>query len=79
MCWLARNREWTSIAQLAADIVPAISKADLLEALETLNWRSLLEKQSGRYTLQSVMMEYVTEDLIERVTRELENKTKQKL
>ena len=74
MYWLAINREWTSIAELAADIGFAGTKADILEALEGLNWHSLLEKQSGSYTQQPVVMEYVTEVLIERVTRELATK-----
>jgi len=71
MYWLAINREWTSIAELAADIVPKISRASLLEALESLRWRSLLEKQAGAYTQQPVVMEYTTDKLIEQVCDEL--------
>jgi len=71
MHWLAINREWTSIAELAADIVPKISRANLLEALESLRWRSLLEKQAGAYTQQPVVMEYTTDKLIEQVCDEL--------
>ena len=71
MYWLAINREWTKISELAADIVPTVSKPKLLEALESLRWRSLIEKQSGSYTQQPVVMEYVTERLIEQVTGEI--------
>ena len=71
MFWLAINREWTTISELAEDIIPTVSRADLIEALESLNWRSLLEKQSGSYTQQSVVMEYVTERLIEQVCTEI--------
>ena len=71
MYWLAINQEWTKISELAADIVPAVSKPKLLEALESLRWRSLIEKQVGSYTQQPVVMEYVTERLIEQVTREI--------
>ncbi len=71
MYWLAINREWTKISELAADIVPAVSQSKLLEALESLCWRSLIEKQVGSYTQQPVVMEYVTERLIEEVTREI--------
>ena len=71
MYWLAINREWTQIAELAADIVPPVTKPKLLEALESLCWRSLVEKQVGRYTQQPVVMEYVTERLLEQVTREI--------
>jgi WD40 repeat protein len=83
MYWLASNREWTSIAELTVDLIPAVSKAELLGALESLNWRSLIEiaprslieKQAGRYTQQPVVMEYVTERLIQHITRELETGT----
>ncbi len=75
MYWLAINREWTKISELAADIIPAVSKPKLLEALESLRWRSLIEKQPGSYTQQPVVMEYVTERLIEQVTREIAQTT----
>jgi WD40 repeat protein len=71
MYWLAINREWTTIAELAEDILPAVPRARLLEMLESLRWRSFIEKQAGSYTQQSVVMEYVTDRLIEDVAREL--------
>ena len=79
MYWLAINREWTTISELTEDIIPAVSKGNLLEALESLSWRSLIEKatptliekQTGSYTQQPVVMEYVTESLIEKVTSEI--------
>jgi hypothetical protein len=71
MYWLAINRERTSIAELQDDIIPAASKGKLLETLESLNWRSLIEKQSGSYTQQPVVMEYVMEQFIEQVITEL--------
>ncbi len=71
MYWLSINREWTSIPELAEDIIPTISKVKLIEALESLTWRSLIEKQAGKYTQQPVVMEYVTERLIEQVSAEL--------
>ncbi|GAB4386820.1 MAG: NB-ARC domain-containing protein [Elainellaceae cyanobacterium] len=77
MYWLAINRDWTSIAELAADIVPIISRAELLETLESLSWRSLIEKRAGRYTQQPVVMEYVTNQIIERVCAEIAHELKQ--
>ncbi|NJR62420.1 MAG: hypothetical protein HC769_28610 [Cyanobacteria bacterium CRU_2_1] len=71
MYWLAINREWSSISELAADIVPTVSKAELLEALESLSWRSLIEKQSGKYTQQAVLMEYVSNHIIQQVCHEI--------
>ncbi len=77
MYWLGINREWTGISELAGDIVPTVSKPKLLEALESLSWRSLIEKQIGSYTQQPVVMEYVTERLIEQVTREIIAQTRE--
>ncbi|MBD2194818.1 MULTISPECIES: WD40 domain-containing protein [Calothrix] len=71
MYWLAINREWTAIAQLEADIVPAVSRASLLESLESLTWRSFIERRSGEYTQQPVIMEYVTDCLIRQLVSEL--------
>jgi WD40 repeat protein/DNA-binding Xre family transcriptional regulator len=73
MYWLAINRESTAIAELESDLVPAVPRGKLLEALESLWARTLiekavptwLEKQSACYTQQPVVMEYVTECLIE--------------
>ena len=71
MYWLGINREWTTISELTEDIVPTVSKGNLLEALESLIWRSLIERQAGSYTQQPVVMEYVTDRLIEQVTHEI--------
>lgn len=43
MNWLAINREETTIDQLDADIIPTVSKARLLEVLERLGRRCLIE------------------------------------
>ncbi|MGB3312465.1 MAG: NB-ARC domain-containing protein [Nodosilinea sp.] len=79
MYWLAINREWTELATLQADIVPAITRSNLLEALESLTGRSLVEKRvqkgkskpTGEYTQQPVVMEYATDSLIQQLTTEL--------
>lgn len=71
MFWLAIDREWTSIEELQEDIVPGVAIAQLLEALESLCWRSSIERKAGKYTQQSVVMEYVTERLIEHICREI--------
>ncbi|HEY9817911.1 MAG TPA: hypothetical protein V6D20_19210 [Candidatus Obscuribacterales bacterium] len=72
MTWLVINRNWTAIAELATDLVPPVPKVKLLEALESLRWRGLIETQNKRYTLQPVVMEYVTDQLIEQINQELE-------
>lgn len=73
MYWLAVNRSWTSIAELEADLVPPMGRKDLLEALGALRWRNLIEQQTGQYTQQSVVMEYVCDRLIEQVCTEIQS------
>jgi len=72
--WLAINREWTAIAELAEDIWPTVSRSDLFEALESLSWRSLIETRAGQYTQQPVIMEYVTERLVNQICTEIGNR-----
>ncbi len=64
MYWLTINREWTTLAELRQDIVPMVSHRELLEAIESLKRRSLIETQLGSFTQQPVVMEYVTERLV---------------
>ncbi|MEG4319313.1 MULTISPECIES: NB-ARC domain-containing protein [unclassified Microcoleus] len=63
MCWLAIDREWVSFAQLRADLNAGVSPTQLMEALQNLKWRSLIETNAGQFTLQPVVMEYVTQTL----------------
>lgn len=79
MYWLAINREWTAIAELLADIVPPVAKARVMESLESLVWRSMVERRvpqgearpASQYTQQPVVMEYVLEHLTQQLTTEL--------
>ncbi|NMF63389.1 Fis family transcriptional regulator [Brasilonema octagenarum UFV-E1] len=74
MYWLAIHREYVSLKELKDDLIttqqPAIS---ILEAVESLLRRSLIEKEagSGRFRQQSVVMEYITEQLIEKAYQEM--------
>jgi WD40 repeat protein/DNA-binding Xre family transcriptional regulator/DNA-binding HxlR family transcriptional regulator len=72
MYWLTINREWLSLTELQGDIIPAISSKALLEALESLQLRSLIEKKSGNFTQQPVIMEYVIDQLIKQVCQEIQ-------
>lgn len=71
MYWLAINREPSLIAELQTDLIPAVSKSKLIEAIGILRWRSLIDKTINHYTQQPVIMEYVTERLIEQVCEEV--------
>ncbi|WP_414561815.1 NB-ARC domain-containing protein [Anabaena sp. CCY 9613] len=79
MYWLAINRESVTFAELREDIVSPVPHAKLLEAIESLGRRSLIEKatptlvenNTATFTLQPVVMEYMTQVLIERVCEEI--------
>ncbi|MDZ7959334.1 MAG: NB-ARC domain-containing protein [Aulosira sp. DedQUE10] len=65
---LAVKQKWVTLTELQQDVLPQISEGELLEALLSLQRRSLLEQQSGRYTQQPVVMEYVTNNLMGQVS-----------
>ncbi len=69
--WLAIGREAVSISQLLADFIPSGFRAQLLAALQSLDRQSLIEKSSGGFTLQPVVMEYVTAIFIDRICEEI--------
>lgn len=71
MYWLAINREWTSLSDLQTDVVPPVARSRLLEVMESLGRRSLIEVKSGQFTLQPVVMEYVTAEIIEQACAEI--------
>jgi WD40 repeat protein/ABC-type dipeptide/oligopeptide/nickel transport system ATPase subunit len=73
MYWLAIERHWSSLADLHPQLVPATTKPRLLAAVESLRRRSLIELSQGKFTQQAVVMEYMTERLIDRVVRDLTN------
>jgi WD40 repeat protein/serine/threonine protein kinase len=79
MYWLAINREPVSLSNLREDIVSKTAHTQLIEAVESLLRRSLIEKvapklleqTATRFTQQAVVMDYMTERLIEQITQEI--------
>jgi WD40 repeat protein len=74
MLWLAILREPVTVPQLANVLVNPLPGAQLLEALDTLRGRSLIERGTvkGSFTLQSVVLEYTTTRLIGAAASEIE-------
>ena len=72
MYWLAINREAVSLSELREDIVSLESPPKLIEAVQSLVRRSLIEKSAALFTLQPVVMEYLTDRLIEQVCAEIQ-------
>ncbi len=71
MNWLAINREPVTIADLQADLVIKLPQPKLMEVMESLRWRSLIESSAIGFTQQPVVMESVTESLIEQMAKEI--------
>ncbi len=72
LTWLAVLREWTELPTLAQVLHPRVLRAQLLEALEALGRRSLLERgRQASFSLQSVVMEYLTDVLVEHLSEEV--------
>ncbi len=72
LTWLAVVREWTTLDALVQVLQPRVLRAQVLEALEALSRRSLLERgQQASFGLQSVVMEYLTDELSERLAEEI--------
>ncbi len=69
MYWLAINREPLSYLELQDDLAK-IPKSKLLETLESLERRSLIGQNCAKFTQQPVVIEYVTEKLIEQICEE---------
>jgi WD40 repeat protein len=71
MYWLAIERQSVNVQQLLTNFVPQVTPARLLETLMSLERRSLIEKHQTLFTLQPVVMEYVTHQLIKQIEREI--------
>jgi hypothetical protein len=79
MYCIAINREGVTPAKLQDEILPKVPWRELLEALESLQARSLIEKASptlmetvdAGLTQQPVIREYVTERFIQAIEQEI--------
>jgi WD40 repeat protein/serine/threonine protein kinase len=72
LIWLAIEREAVGPDQLQANIVRSILRRELLESLRNLHRRSLLEQAKNGFTLQNVVMEFLTDYLVGTVCQEIE-------
>ncbi|MEZ4869266.1 MAG: BTAD domain-containing putative transcriptional regulator [Caldilineaceae bacterium] len=90
LLWLAIEREPLTLAQLSANLAPPVPMTLLLEAVNSLRRRALLEReieanhpadahQGHGFLLQNVVTEYLTALFVEQICRELEAGTPQRL
>lgn len=77
MLWLTILREPVTVPQLANVLIHPLPGAQVLEALDTLRGRSLIERGQvkGSFTLQSVVLDFATTHLIAVAASEIERGT----
>ena len=73
LSWLAILREPVTLDDLLAVLVTPLSRGQVLEAVDGLRRRSLIERgqRVGNFTLQSVVLEYVTTKLVTTASEEI--------
>jgi len=73
LVWLTIEREWVGLEVLKANLASTLTADDLLAALMALRRRSLVERgeSSAVFTLQPVVMEFVTQWLVTQMSEEI--------
>jgi WD40 repeat protein/transcriptional regulator with XRE-family HTH domain len=74
LVWLAILREPVTLQELLARLSAPLQRAHVLEAVESLRRRSLIEPvpRQGSFTLHAVVMEYVSARLITEIISEIQ-------
>ncbi|MEO1400664.1 MAG: NB-ARC domain-containing protein [Cyanobacteria bacterium J06635_1] len=73
MYWLAINRELAPWKALQADLANFVQFGDILQVIDALDRRSLLEKEGCQITQQPVIMDYLICQLIEQIYQEIQH------
>ncbi|MEL7355147.1 MAG: NB-ARC domain-containing protein [Cyanobacteria bacterium J06560_6] len=71
MYWLAINREPVPWQTIQSDLVKTVPLNKVLQAIDSLERRSLLERKKSKITQQAVIMEFFTDEMITRVSEEV--------
>jgi WD40 repeat protein/transcriptional regulator with XRE-family HTH domain len=76
LLWLAITREAITIDELQKMLVTPLPRVQVLEAVDSLRRRSLIERgqRYASFTLHAVVLEYVTSALIEEMTNEIQQR-----
>ncbi|MBX5450248.1 helix-turn-helix domain-containing protein [Thermogemmatispora sp.] len=71
LSWLAIEQEAVTLEELRADLLRPEAQRELIETLDSLRRRSLIEVQEqGQFTLQPVIMEYIQDELVRRACQD---------
>jgi DNA-binding transcriptional regulator GbsR (MarR family) len=78
--WLALKRRPASLSELREDMRLHDSASELIDALESLRWRSLIEqtvdKGTVMFVLEPVVMKYVNKKFVEEASKEVDEVVK---
>jgi hypothetical protein len=73
--WLAIKHRPVSLSTLRAEMTMQASGSELIDALESLRWRSLIEKGSENgevmFLLEPVVMKYVNRQFVDEISKEI--------
>ena len=73
--WLAIKHRPVSLSTLRAEMTMQASGSELIDALESLRWRSLIEKGSDNgevmFLLEPVVMKYVNRQFVDEISKEI--------
>lgn len=69
--WMAIEREPVTLQRLSGNLTPIMSLSQVLNALNALRARSLLERVDDGLALQNVVMEYMTDQLVATICDEI--------
>jgi WD40 repeat protein/transcriptional regulator with XRE-family HTH domain len=71
--WLVIEREPVTLENLRENLTPQLTKGIFIESIASLRRRSMIEtRDPALFTLQPVIMEYVTSDLVRRAWKEFD-------
>jgi WD40 repeat protein len=72
---LAVEREPMALAELSMNMRSSVDRSTVIEAIETLRRRSLVERgpRGATFTLQSMVLQYFTDRLVETATDEIDS------
>ena len=70
--WLVLNRKPVSFSELRTKMSSSVSSQKLLEALESLEARSLIDKKAARFSVQPMVVDYATYRLIQKQITEVQ-------
>ena len=69
--WLTIEREPTASDRLRQNLITPVTRRDLLEALDSLRRRWLIEYAGEGFTLPNLVIEHVTDRFVDQISREI--------